>query len=127
MHGHTDGSVLNNDSERPGRGSRTPVALSSSSSSQPVAVGCAAGRPGWAEVQWALTRQGRNIGSDSKHCGSDRAPGAPQSKSASPKAGRPGPTPESGRARGPGLPGEETGLLGVAGAAASGRVRSMMT
>ena len=51
--GHVDGSVLNDDSERPDRGSRTPAARSSSSSSQPVAVGCAAGRPGW-----ALTRQG---------------------------------------------------------------------
>ena len=35
-----DGSVLNDDSERPGRGGRTPAARSSSSSSQPVAVGC---------------------------------------------------------------------------------------
>ena len=43
---HTDGSALNNDSERPGCGTRTLAARSSSSSSQPVAVGCAAGRPG---------------------------------------------------------------------------------
>ena len=33
--------------ERPCRGGRTPAARTSSSSSQPVAVGCAAGLPGW--------------------------------------------------------------------------------
>ena len=49
-----------------GRGSRTPVAQSRSSSSQPVAAGCAAGGPGW-----ALTRHGQNIGGDSKHNDSD--------------------------------------------------------
>ena len=41
--------------------SPTPAARSSRSSSQPVAVGCAAGRPGW-----ALTRSDKSIGSDSK-------------------------------------------------------------
>ena len=46
MIGHTDGSVLNDDSECPGRGSRTPAVRARSSSSQPVAVGSAAGRPG---------------------------------------------------------------------------------
>ena len=46
MIGHTDGSVLNDDSECPGRGSRTPAVRARSSLSQPVAVGCAAGRPG---------------------------------------------------------------------------------
>ena len=44
--GHTDGSVLNNDSECPGRGSRTPAVRARSSSSQPEAAGSAAGRPG---------------------------------------------------------------------------------
>ena len=46
MIGHTDGSVLNDDSECPGCGSRTPAVRARSSWSQPVAVGCAAGRPG---------------------------------------------------------------------------------
>ena len=46
MTGHMDGSVLNDDSERPGRGSSTLAVLARSSSSQPAAVGCAAGRPG---------------------------------------------------------------------------------
>ena len=46
MIGHTDGSVLNDDSERLGRGSRIPAVRARSSSSQPAAVGCAAGRPG---------------------------------------------------------------------------------
>ena len=46
MIGHTDGSVLNDDSECPGRGSRTPAVRARSSSSQPVVVGSAAGRPG---------------------------------------------------------------------------------
>ena len=53
MTGNMDGSVLNDDSERPGRVSRTPAARFSSSLSQPGAVGCAAGRPGL-----ALTGQG---------------------------------------------------------------------
>ena len=35
----------------PGHGSRTQAARSSRSSSQPVAVGSAAGRPGWAQVR----------------------------------------------------------------------------
>ena len=39
MIGHVDGSVLNDDSERPGRGSRTPAVRARSSSSEPVAVG----------------------------------------------------------------------------------------
>ena len=62
MIGHTDGSVLNNDSERPGRGSRTPAARARSSSSRPAAVGSAAGRPGWTP-----TRSDKSIGSGSKH------------------------------------------------------------
>ena len=44
--GHVDGSVLNDDSDCPGRASRTLAVRSLSSSSQPVAVGRAAGRPG---------------------------------------------------------------------------------
>ena len=43
MTGHTDGSVLNDDSERPGRGSRTLAVRARGSSSQPVAVGREAG------------------------------------------------------------------------------------
>ena len=46
MIGHMDGSVLNDDTECPGRGSSTPAVQARSSSSQPVAVGSAAGRPG---------------------------------------------------------------------------------
>ena len=46
MIGHTDGSVLNDDSECPGRGSRPSAVRARSSASQPVAIGSAAGRPG---------------------------------------------------------------------------------
>ena len=56
------GSVLNDDSECPGRGSRTPAVRARSSSSQPAAVGSAAGRPGW-----TVTRSDKSLGSDSKH------------------------------------------------------------
>ena len=52
MVGHTEGSVLNDDSECPGRGSRTPAVRARSSSSQPVAVGSAAGRTRRSR-QWA--------------------------------------------------------------------------
>ena len=45
MTGQTDGSVLNDDSDCPGRGSRTPAVRARSSSSQPEAVGSAAPRP----------------------------------------------------------------------------------
>ena len=51
MTGHMDESILNDDSERPGRGSRTLAVRARSSSSQPVAVRCAASRP-----RWTLTR-----------------------------------------------------------------------
>ena len=61
MTGHMDESVLNDDSECPGRGSRTPAVRARSSSSQPAAVGSAAGRPGW-----TVTRSDNSIGSESK-------------------------------------------------------------
>ena len=60
MAGRFDGSVPDDDSERPGRGGRTPAARPSSSS-QPVAVGCDSDRPGR-----PLTRQGENIGRGSQ-------------------------------------------------------------
>ena len=52
MIGHTDGSVLNNDSKCPGHGSRTPAVRARSSSSQPITVGSAAGRSGWSLSLW---------------------------------------------------------------------------
>ena len=57
MIGHTDGSVLNDDSERPGRGSRTLAgrARCSSSRSQPVAV--EARRPDPDELRPDRTRE----------------------------------------------------------------------
>ena len=103
MIGHEDGYVLNDDSERPGRGSRTPAVRARSSSSQPVAVGSAAGRrPGWAPA-----RQGWNIGrSDSKHGRgasrldslSPRRPEAGATVTVRPEPTRPGPRPSIVRA-----------------------------
>ena len=55
MRTNMDGSVRNEDSERLGRGSRTPAARSSLSPSQPITVG------------WAAGRQGRPLGGHKGH------------------------------------------------------------
>ena len=62
MIGHKDGSVLNDDSECPGRGSRTPLARARSSSSQPVAVGSAAVIEGLPKLRHSCTRVSRQEG-----------------------------------------------------------------